>query len=466
MAAVCALIAAAPAASPAAGLPPVRHVFVIVLENKAYSDTFANTSPAPYLSRTLVDQGAFVPNYWGIGHESLDNYIAMVSGQAPNGVTQADAPLYTEMAPGTPGADGQAIGQGSVYPASVKTIADQLLGAGRTWKGYMEDMGTTCRHPAVGSPDNTQSARQGDQYAMRHNPFVYFHSIIDSAACNAGDVPLDRLPGDLGSAASTPNFAFVTPNLCDDGHDRTCVDGRQGGLPAADAFLRHWVPLITGSAAFKQDGLLLVIFDEAPAPPDSGPSDASACPAPCQSPAGPNTVNPGGPIAGPGGGLVGAVALSPYIRPGTITARPYNHYSLLRSVEDLFGLGHLGYAGLSGQTAFGSDLYTGTGPAVGPTPCSAGSLPVARRGRLPRGSVLARARVIRRRGRRAPLLELRFRRAASLSVASRAGRRSRRVGPRRARACATYRFGLRFRHGTASIRAGVGRVSERRTVRF
>jgi phosphatidylinositol-3-phosphatase len=479
---------AGPAAAPAGALPPIKHVFVIVLENKAFSETFSNTSGAPYLSQTLVAQGGFVPNYWGIAHESLPNYLAMLSGQAANPQTQADAQFYTDFMPGTPAADGQVMGQGAVYPAQVKTLADQLRAQGLTWKGYMEDMGNsatepkTCRHPTIGSQDHTQSARAGDQYAARHNPFVYFHSIIDDQAlCDANDVPLDRLPGDLASASQTPNFAFITPNLCNDGHDKNCVDGRPGGLVAADAFLRTWVPRITGSPAYQRDGLLLVLFDEAPAPPDSGTADASACPAPCQSPAGPNTVNPGGPIPGAGGGLVGAVALSPYIRPGTIDATPYNHYSFLRSVEDLFGLGHVGYAGLDGQTAFGSNLYTGTpGTAVGPTSCSAGSLPVARRGRLPRGSVI-RTAVVRHPPRRSALLDLRFTRAAGLSLLVRSrpvrrprARRSavaltgavRRVGPRRVVGCRFYRLRLPYRHGTLTVAATVGRGSERRTIRF
>ena len=93
--------------------------------------------------------------------------------------------------PGTIGADGQAMGAGCVYPSSVKTVADQLTAAGLTWGGYMEDMGNTttgdktCRHPALNSPDSTQQATATDQYAARHNPFVYFHSIIDSPDCHA-----------------------------------------------------------------------------------------------------------------------------------------------------------------------------------------------------------------------------------------------------------------------------------------
>ncbi|MGA2756737.1 MAG: phosphoesterase, partial [Solirubrobacteraceae bacterium] len=59
-------------------LPAIKHVFVIVLENEDEATTFGAASPAPYLSQTLVSEGAFVPNYYGIGHDSLDNYIAMI----------------------------------------------------------------------------------------------------------------------------------------------------------------------------------------------------------------------------------------------------------------------------------------------------------------------------------------------------------------------------------------------------
>src|SRR3954451_9981400 len=232
------------AAPAVAAPPPIRHVFVIVLENKGFSETFGAGSQAPYLSRQLTGQGQLLTQYYGTAHQSLANYVAMVSGQAPNSQTQSDCQIYTDVTPGTAGADGQAIGQGCVYPGWVKTVADQLGAKGLTWKGYMEDMGTSCRHPAFGQRDDTQIARVGDQYAARHNPFVYFHSLLDSGACAANDVPLDQLPTDLGAAATTPSYAFVTPNLCHDGHDSPCVDGEPGGLQSADAFLRTWVPRI------------------------------------------------------------------------------------------------------------------------------------------------------------------------------------------------------------------------------
>src|SRR5205085_1812556 len=98
------------------------------------------------------------------------------------------------------------VGSGCVYPASVKTIANQLAAKGLTWKAYMEDMGNiparesaTCGHPAIGGADSTQRAVVGDQYAARHNPFVYFHAIIDTPACEANVVALPALADDLRS---------------------------------------------------------------------------------------------------------------------------------------------------------------------------------------------------------------------------------------------------------------------------
>jgi len=118
--------------------------------------------------------------------------------------------------------------------------------------------------------------------------------------------------------------------------------------PRPTSFLQTWVPKITGSPAWAEGGLLVINFDE------SDSSDASAC---CNEQPGPNTPNPGGTTQGPGGGRTGAVLISQFIRPGSQNATPYNHYSLLKSIEDVFGLGYLGYAGQSGLQAFGPDVY-------------------------------------------------------------------------------------------------------------
>lgn len=368
VAALAACTATAPVVAPPPSTvlaQPPRHVFVIVLENEPFQVTFGAHSPAPYLAHALPRQGALLTRYYATGHDSLDNYIAMISGQAPNPATQEDCHVYSAFIRSEPGfdADGQVRGTGCVYPADVQTVANQLQAAGFSWKGYMEDMGNdpareaaACAHPAIGQDDPTRHATATDQYADKHNPFVYFHSIIDDHAnCAAHVVNLDELPRDLQSVATTPNFSFITPGLCHDGHNAPCRNGEPGGLVSADAFLRHWVPIITASPAFRQDGVLIITFDEG--------TDAAAC---CgeMKPAG--APQPG--KFGSGGGRIGAVMLSPFIRPGTVSSVPYNHYSFLRSVEDWFGLPHLGYAGQAGQRSFGNDVFTNQPAATTATP--------------------------------------------------------------------------------------------------
>jgi hypothetical protein len=348
------LVAAASVAAPAGATAAApRHVFVINLENKGYAETFGPASAAPYLARTLVSQGALLEQYYGIAHNSLPNYLAQISGQAPNIVTQADCPVYLPLIGIGAVPPQQALGQGCVYPPQVKTVADQLAAKGLTWGGYMEDMGNdpareaaSCGHPALGAADPTQKATPTDGYAARHDPFVYFKSITFSSSCAANVKPLTALPAALSSAATTPNLTYITPNLCNDGHDAPCADGRPGGLPAIDTWLRTWVPKILASPAFGADGVLVVTFDES----DGPTTDSSGC---CGRTLAPNTPLPG--ITGFGGGRVGAVVLSRFVQPGTVSSVGYDHYSLLATIEDTFGLPRLGYA--QQAKAFGPDVF-------------------------------------------------------------------------------------------------------------
>jgi hypothetical protein len=341
------------AANAAIAMPPIKHVFVIVLENEGFDTTFAPTTRATFLADTLVKQGALLRQYYGIGHFSLDNYIAMVSGMPATALTQIDCPQFVDFVQTGKSPDGQPTGTGCVYPASVKTIANQLDAKALTWRGYMEDMGSdttreaaTCAHPQIGGPDSTEWATPVDQYATKHNPFMYFHSVIDSPSCRRRVVPLPAILPDLKSASTTPNFSFITPNLCHDGHDHPCANGEAGGLESANLFLKHWVPIITQSPAFRDDGLLIITFDEALS------LDKSSC---CGQVPGPNArVGVDGLF---GGGRIGAVLLSRFITPGTVSEVPYNHYSLLKSIEDIFGLGHLGYAQQRTVTSFGDDVF-------------------------------------------------------------------------------------------------------------
>jgi hypothetical protein len=376
------MLSVAPAAQAKAfAPPPVKHVWVINLENESYSYTFgaAGHKFAPYLTKTLVSQGAFLRDYYGTGHDSLDNYVAEISGQAGNYMMNEDCGIYAPFIQfGGENfdkwtKDGQLSGEGCVFPKYVPTIASQLDAKGLSWREYAQDMGNdphrdgtvttsqgpACGHPPLGGVDLTDTTGPAnDSYATRHNPFMYFSSITeDKQLCDSHVLSLRPFEASLHSVATTANYSMVTPNTCFDGHDwPKCQNGMPGRLPRVDQFLKKWIPMITDSPAYQANGLIIITFDES-----GSDDDASAC---CgevdgfgfDDPSHPNLNEPG--LYGPGGGRVGAVLLSKYIRPGTVTNHPYNHYSMLRSIEDLFGLSHIGDAQMPQVHSFGADVYT------------------------------------------------------------------------------------------------------------
>lgn len=352
-----ALLALPAASAPASAqspsyVPPIRHVFVINIENKGYDETWGSGSAAPYLSQTLRSQGVLLNSYYGTAHNSQPNYVAQISGQGPDKQMQGDCQMYSQFVGAGQVDPGQYVGDGCVFPAGVPNLPDQMTAAGLTWKGYMQGMGTPCRHPALNTADDTQKATADNEYATRHDPFMYFASITSSPSCAQHVVDLQQLDTDLGSVSTTPNLSYITPDLCSDGHDSPCADGRPGGLTSVDEFMKTWVPKILASPAFAQDGMLVITADES----DGPQSDASAC---CGEGPGPNAPLPG--ITGLGGGRVGALVISPWTKPGTWSTTPYNHYSLLASLEDIFGLPYLGYARTPGLDRFGLDVYNNYG---------------------------------------------------------------------------------------------------------
>ena len=315
-------------------LGAIDHIVVVELENESFTSTFGPGSPATYLNGTLLKQGELVPNYYATGHASLDNYISQISGQAPTEETSADClgpstnlttliGSYTDLLPGMLDPNqarypGQVDGHGCIYPSPAQTIGnqlDRLYPPDRhthraAWRDYAQDMGNQptgrevgvtdplggldCGHPPLNGADNTNAATPSDQYATRHNGFMYFHSIIDNAAeCAANVVPLgtvsvgtpSRLDGqmladtfsghlvqDFAHERTTPRFAWITPNLCNDGHDSTCAGPNTigetgagaGGLHGADEFLAHWMPALLASPAYRSGRTLIVVtFDEA-----------------------------------------------------------------------------------------------------------------------------------------------------------------------------------------------------------
>jgi hypothetical protein len=313
------------AAQDGLGITPgkIKHVWLIILENKSYDATFTGLNNNTYLWQTLPSQGVLLKNYYGTGHFSLDNYISMVSGQATQPDDQADCPFYDTFsgtvdlsgnlltnrnygqlvsAAGPNAAPGQ---NGCVYPATVQTLFDQFDAAHVSWKGYAQDLGA----PDTGSPahsagvqycgapfpspgatgstaeSNPGSANATDQYVPKHFPFVWFDSILQSGDCNAAHIanvfdPSNGLYHDLQSEATTPAFSWITPNNCSDAHDAVCHGNNlsggfsdpntpnppvnyTGGLYASDLFLEHVIPEIEASPAFKDGGLIDVTFDEA-----------------------------------------------------------------------------------------------------------------------------------------------------------------------------------------------------------
>lgn len=291
----------------------IDHVFTIVLENYKAEDV--TPASAPYLTE-LATKGVTLDAMYGVDHLSLTNYIAMTSGQTPNAKTKADCFFYD-----------------CIFEApDDANIGDQLEGAGYDWKAYMDGMPHPCAHP-------TQSGALDPYlvgYATRHNPFVYYRSIVgpDITAvperCAAHDVPFTQFGADL-DAHRTGNYTLIVPDTCNDAHDR----GEECSLPTADNWLRWVVPSILASHEYRHHGALIITFDESEASDTRGCCDNSA------------------------GGRIATVVLSPAVTaPGSHTATPYNHYSLLRTIEDLFGLPCLGHACDATTTPFGTDVWS------------------------------------------------------------------------------------------------------------
>ena len=181
------------------------HVFVIVMENRSYSQAIAG----PY-EAALAKQFAAATNYHGISHPSLPNYLAMTSGSTW-GITD----------------DGY-------YALPAGGLGTELTNAGVSWRAYMEGMSNGCFH-------------SGKPYALKHNPFAYY-----GGACPPQVVPFTDFSADM--KGDVPRFVWITPGLCHDGHDCSTA--------VAEAWLRQTIPTILSTSAFQQGGVLFVTYDE------------------------------------------------------------------------------------------------------------------------------------------------------------------------------------------------------------
>jgi hypothetical protein len=256
----------------------IKHVWLIILENKSYDATFTGLNNNTYLWKTLPSQGALLKQYYGTSHFSLGNYTSMVSGQAAQPDLQSDCPYYDSMG-GTidtsgslatnpnygqilsaAGANAKVGTNGCVYPKSVPTLFNQFDSAGVSWKGYAQDLNTSttplnlppgtnphsvsenvCGSPFAtpGATGSTTQANPGsagpiDQYVPKHFPFPWFDSVLQSGDCNAKHIanvfdPTNGLYHDLQNASTTPAFSWISPNNCSDAHDAVCHGNNLSG---------------------------------------------------------------------------------------------------------------------------------------------------------------------------------------------------------------------------------------------
>lgn len=223
------------------GLKPgqIKHVWLIILENKSYDATFTGLNQNSYLWKTLPSQGVLLTNYYGTGHSSQDNYLSMVSGQSPSEDVQQDcsienfnfgsnasiiksgpdkgqvASLANAAQPS--GANAPNGANGCTYPREVPTLFNQLDAAGKTWKNYQQDMGAqpgrddavcggpgtsgnnpdtnptymsaTADHPFPTGVTSFTGAQANDQYVAKHNPAPWFHSLTGTVNADGSTTP-------------------------------------------------------------------------------------------------------------------------------------------------------------------------------------------------------------------------------------------------------------------------------------
>lgn len=264
---------------------------LIVLENRELGEAVAQRS-APYID-ALAARGSLAVDYHAIAHPSLPNYISLIAGD-PLGI-QSDC---TEC------------------EAHGSTLVDQLEGARVSWGAYMEDMPYPCF-----------SGAGSGGYAKKHDPFMYFPQIASNPTRCAKVVPLSSLARDL-RRNRLPRFVWITPNLCDDGHD--CP------ISSVNRFLQRLTPYLLRSLG--PHGVLALVWDE-------GNGESGCC-------------------DGADGGRVALILRGPSVRAGYRLASAADHYSLLALIEDSFGVARLREAGCPCTPSLDSAFKDGVPPRL------------------------------------------------------------------------------------------------------
>ncbi len=271
----------------------IKHVIIIMEENKPYS-SIVNSPEAPYQNH-LIQQYALAGNYFSPEHPSLPNYIDITAG--------SDMGITTDCSPS----------QDCQITGSMTNIADLLNSSNLSWKEYAESMPSPCYKSNNGN------------YAVRHNPFVYYTDITENSTyCDQHVVPMNITTGagfinDLQSG-NLPSFSFITPNVCNDGHNSCSNTLTQ--VQQIDRWLSILVPKIMNSSEFTSTALFIE-YDEGSTATQSS--------------------------------QVACILVSPFARTGYVSENYYTHFSLLATVENVFGVGNLGRNDTTASTM--NDLF-------------------------------------------------------------------------------------------------------------
>ncbi len=309
------------------------HIYVIVLENHQQNTIDTNM---PY-TKSLADAYGVATNYYGVTHPSMPNYLAMIAGDT-YGINNDD--------------------DTSVVNLDRRNLVDQLEAHGISWGAYFQDL------PA-NKVDSYNPSSSVKLYAKKHNPFLLFNDIKYDAARMANIKDYSALSTDLNSPGA-PQFSFIVPNQCNDlhggvystvaGHPETpCPynsapdDSADQVLKAnADAFVQNTVQTIMGSSAWTARSAIVIVSDEGDYNGDSTTAGWESTAGCCDSPfiqAGDSSISAAWPGGTYGGGLVPAIVVTGHGPRHIVDNTPYNHYSLLRTIEDNWHLGHIGYSG-------------------------------------------------------------------------------------------------------------------------
>ncbi|HZU14254.1 MAG TPA: alkaline phosphatase family protein [Chloroflexota bacterium] len=288
----------APAATNPPSPPPLRTVFLIVMENHNWS-AIAGNPAAPYINHSLLPSASYATQYDNPpgNHPSLPNYLWLEAG--------------TNCFPDT----GCIRNDGSPSTHSTHSrlhLADLLQNAGISWRAYEENItGTTCPFDAhsilaIGGEQGIPGLA-GDLYAPRHDPFVYFDDVTDNLNAHAPRCirhvrPFTQLASDLRHN-TVARYNFITPNVCDDMHSPCPL--LSNPIKQGDIWLSRVIPAIQRSRAYRDGGVIFITWDEASS----------------------------------GDGPIGMIVLSPAARGhGFHNAVPYTHSSTLRTIEEIFGV--------------------------------------------------------------------------------------------------------------------------------